>query len=184
MAYEALGEVTVVTLGGINKTTGKKNPTELEGYLLGIEDRANKFNPGKPQKFYLFQTKDGEVGVYGKAGIDSVLRGARLGAMTKLVSTGETLDTGKGFPMKVFKAFQDKTNFIDIGPTNAPAEAAAQDSYTGIDEEVAQDDSDDSLFDETPPARPVAARTPLATPDAARQAKVQALLAKSRPRTP
>lgn len=172
MAYEELGNITIVQLGGINKTTNKKNPTELEGYYLGAEPRPNKFNPAKPQNLYRFQTAQGEVGVFGKAGIDKVMKGAKIGTMTKLVNTGELLDTGKGLPMKVYKAFQDKHNFIDVD--TAPV------TTNWSDNEDSYSDDEDTSTDEVTPSRPVAPAVAASTPSAERQARVQALLNKSR----
>jgi hypothetical protein len=168
MAYEEISDIETVTLGGINKNTNEPNPTELEGYLVGKEQRPNKFNPGTPQNYYIFKTQYGLQGIYAKAGINSALKNAVMGRMTKLVATGETLDTGKGFPMKVFKAAQDKTNTIEVDLI--PAYANAVDS----------DDSDD-VGNWTPP---VAAKTtaptlkaPLSTVAASsNKAQIEALL--------
>lgn len=169
MAFKELGDVTPVTLGGINKETGAKNPTQLEGYYLRREERPNKFNPGKPQSFYVFQTKDGDRGLFGKAGIDREMKKAAIGAMTKVVDTGQVLDTGKGNPMKVFKVYQDSENTIDVH--------VIEDNYTG--DEPESDLDQEEILDEIPPARALPPRKPAASPDAAR---VQALLNKARSR--
>lgn len=174
MGYEALGEVQTIQLGGINKTTGKKNPTELEGYYLGSEDRPNKFNSNKPQKFYMFETADGQVGIYGKTGLDRVLRGARIGAMTKVVSTGEVIDTGKGNPMKVFKAYQDKANFIEVA---SQPSSTTDDGEQQSDQEYASEEVEE---DEPAPTKLVAKVPMTAISDSDRQAKMQALLNKHR----
>jgi len=153
MSYQELGEVEVVVLGGMNKSTGKKNPTELEGYLQRVEKRPNKFNPDKPQNFYVFLTEHGEKGIYAKAGINRVLRNAVYGAMTKLVATDELLDTGKGNPMKVFKAYQDKTNTIDVS-------ASAQVSDSGSYEETSEEEFEEELPLPPAPKAPVTPRSP------------------------
>ncbi len=171
MAYEEIGSVDVVVLGGVDKTTGRKNPTELEGYLVEIQQRPNKFNPNQPQNFYVFQTQAGLKGVYAKAGINSVLKGAQLGAMTKLVATGETLDTGKGNPMKVFKGFQDKKNTIDV----TTVQLTTTDDTESYESEEAEVEADEPVL--PPPARPARAA---AAPSAANQAAVQALLSGAR----
>jgi hypothetical protein len=114
MAYEKLNDVKAVSLGGVDKKTGKKNPVELEGYYIRKEEKPNKFNPTKPQSFYVFETKDGPVGLFGKAGIDREMKKANVGVMTKVVDTGKLLDTGKGNPMRVFEVFQDSSNTIDV----------------------------------------------------------------------
>ena len=177
MAYESLEqEFRGIKLGGIDQKTGKKNPTEIEGYYLGFEQRPNKFNPTKPQHFYKFQTSDGLVGVYGtSAGLVRAMRNAVEGRMTKLVDTGETLDTGKGNPMRVFKAWQDKNNTID------PASIALSDEVTaGNYEDPTDEDSEEESLDEVTPARATRPAIPVSTPSSSSQARVQALLGKSK----
>lgn len=186
MAYESLEqEYKIVKLGGIDKTTGKKNPTQLEGYYLGFELRPNKFNPQKPQHFFKFQTQAGLVGTYGNsAGMVRAMRNAVEGCMTKLVDTGETLDTGKGNPMRVFKAWQDKANTIDVSTVNVEEPTASDDNYTSTDD-IPSDDAlfdDEQAVDEIVPPRPVAPKVAPVV-DHARQAKLQAMLAKSKTRT-
>lgn len=187
MGYQELGNVRAVTLGGVNKTTGEKNPTELEGYYLRVEGRPNKFNKNKPQNFYVFQTKEGEVGLYGKAGIDREMKKAVAGRMTKVVHTGQTIDTGMGNPMIVFKVFQDRDNTINVDDFNPPAPTASTGSDDSDDDSGLHASGDyDSLGeeeDELPPPRPQAPRTPASTPSADKQARVQALLAKGRSKT-
>jgi hypothetical protein len=167
MAYEDLVNIQVVSLGGINAKTGKKNPTELEGYYLGSEQRPNKFNPEKPKNFYKFQTASGDIGVYGSAGIDDALKSARIGLMTKLVSTGQVKDTGKGNPMKLFKAAQDKTNTLSV--------PLGQSEWDGADSDAYEEESSDEVV----PTRPVAAVT-ATVPSTEKQARLNAMLNKHR----
>lgn len=168
--YEELEKTRSVQLGGVNKTTGKKNPTELEGYYVGVEKLPNKFNPGQPKNFYKFLTAAGEVGIFASAGLDYVLKGATPGLMTKVVSTGETLDTGKGNPMKVFKAYQDKTN--SVGDTVAAStESLSSGEDTG---------SEDEESDVAAPTRATPPAKALSSTDAERQAKFNALRNKSK----
>lgn len=187
MAYEEIGNVPTVVLGGVDKKTGKKNPTQIEGYLLRVEPRPNKFNPDKPQNYYVFRTKDGDKGVYAKAGIDRELKNARYGRMTLLIDTGKTLDTGKGNPMRVFKAQQDPDNNIALSEDDKvqgysnPGEPEIDD--TDADLQAGADDAGDSDLDGDAPAPdeqqvqrprpPVRAAQP---PSADRQKRVQDLL--------
>ncbi len=136
MAYEKLNDVKPVALGGIDKKTGQRNPTELEGFYIRREEKPNKFNPGKPQSFYVFETKDGPVGLFGKAGIDREMKKASIGVMTKVVDTGKLLDTGKGNPMRVFEVYQDSSNTIDVAEM-APVETPYADEPEADDEEEA-----------------------------------------------
>lgn len=182
MPYEELGSVDTVSLGGSDTKTGKANPTQIEGYLVSVEQRPNKFNPSKPQNFYIFKTKSGLKGVFAKAGIDSVLKGAQLGAMTKLISTGETKDTGKGFPMKVFKAYQDKTNTVDTGLYAAAASNDDESEDTGNEEYDSSSESDESQ-EEAPPARPTKPAQAAKSPTAESIARMQAALKNRVPKT-
>lgn len=177
MAYEILDDVKSVTLGGVDKKTNKKNPTQVEGYYLRVESRPNRFNPDKPQNFYVFQTAEGQVGVYGKAGIDREMKKATLGVMTLIKDTGQVLDTGKGNPMKVFQIAQDKANVLDADSLAASNVAPQSDEdYVSESEEADEEES----IEEAPPARPVAPKVPLKAPSAERQAALQALLSKTR----
>lgn len=177
MAYEILDDIRPVVLGGVDKKTGKKNPTQLEGYYLRVESRPNRFNPEKPQNFYVFQTAEGQVGIYGKAGIDREMKKATLGVMTLVKDTGQVLDTGKGNPMKVFQIAQDKANILDAD-TLAASNVAPQSDEDYVSE--SEDSDDGEAIEEAPPARPVAPKVPLKAPSAERQAALQALLSKTR----
>ena len=73
MAFKAVldlnAEVTI-SLGGMNKKTGKANPKSVEGYYLGkksIEDRKKKSGVSY---IYILQTDKGNVGVWGKTDMD------------------------------------------------------------------------------------------------------------------
>lgn len=194
MAYEEIGEIQTVVLGGVDKKSRKTNPTELEGHFVAVEQRPNKFNPQKPQNYYIFQTPVGLRGVFGKAGIDRVMKGALLGAMIKLVSTGELLDTGKGNPMKVFKAYQDKNNRIDASevsynlPTTTEEEGDtgptqyAQGAYTEVDENEV--DHDDTPVDEPTPARATRPAAPAQAASPTRVSQVQQMLNRGRASRP
>lgn len=178
MAYEILDDIQTVVLGGVDKKTGKKNPTQLEGYFLRVETRPNRYNPNKPQNFYIFQTSTGQVGIYGKAGIDREMKKATLGVMTLVKDTGQVLDTGKGNPMKVFQISQDKANVLDAASL-AQSNVAPQsdEDYISNSED---DETDEELVEEIAARAPVAPKVPLKTPSAERQAALQALLSKSR----
>lgn len=179
MAYDELGQIKSIQLGGVNTKTGKKNPTQLEGYYIGYEKRPNKFNPDKPKNFYKFQTAEGDVGIYASAGLDKVLESATLGVMTKIVATGETLDVGKGNPMKIFKAYQDKSNSIEVAQrqdAETPVTSDSDDSYVETAEAEAAFEEDESEPAPVVSARPVPPRTVPASINTSQQAKIQALL--------
>lgn len=166
-----------VNLGGINKKTGKPNPKSVEGYYLGTKTGIpNKFDPAKPDCMHILQTEKGNVGVWGKSHLNPQMSKAIPGSMVRITFTG-TRPSKKGNDQLLFTVEQDKTNNIDVG------DLQAQDSET-----YAADDSGDSELFEAPQEEPVyVAPTPPKTaakaPDAARQAKVQALLNGTRIKT-
>lgn len=167
MGYEKVSSVATVKLSGVNKLTGKKNPTTLEGYYVRWEPRPNSFNPDKPQKFYVFLTSEGEVGVYGTAGIDFEMKKCKIGQMTKLVNTGKEKPSKLGQPTKIYEAYQDKANTITqeeidlLNPESyLPSEEASATSAEQDDEEEDTLEGDTVSLDEitTPPAAFVNAR--------------------------
>lgn len=171
MAYEKLSDVKPVALGGVDKKTGHRNPTELEGYYIRREEKPNKFNPGKPQSFYVFETKDGQVGLFGKAGIDREMKKASIGVMTKVVDTGKTLDTGKGNPMRVFEVFQDSSNSISVEERVAAIEE-------GFDDEPEAEEDEEQ--EAAPVALPVRAPTRPAAVSTDTVSNAQSLLSRVR----
>lgn len=183
MAYRELTqEFSTVKIGGIDKETGKKNPTFIEGYYLGVETRPSKFKKDGVA-FYKFQTANGYEGTYGNsAGMVTAMKKAVVGRMTKLMDTGQTLDTGKGNPMRVFKAYQDDQNTIEI---DAPAEApehVEQEAYQSIDEEeeTSLDAEEQELDVVVPPSRPIAPKVAAKAPSAESQKRIQDILAARR----
>lgn len=172
MAYEELKDVTGIKLGGTNKKTGKPNPTRLEGYFIRVEERINKFNKDKPQKFYVFQTAEGDVGLYGTAGIDREMRKATPGRMTLVIETGETLDTGKGNPMKVYVVKQDKSNAIEVDN-----ETPSYDSLD-LDDSGAELEEEEELAPVVHKAVAAPIRAVASNLDSERRARVQAMLGK------
>lgn len=191
MAYEELGEVIHVTLGGVDKKTGKKNPLFVEGFFVRVEQKPDKFHKDRPQNFYVFKTSRGEVGVYGKAGINRAMNRCQLGVMTKLTNTEETVDTGKGNPMIVFKVAQDYTKKIDV-QTASPISSVKStqfandpDLQNSLNEDLntyemsEYDESEEDLVDDQPQIviPPRSTRSAIsAPPSAAAQAKVRAAL--------
>lgn len=188
-----------ISLGGFNKTLNKPNPTKIEGFYLGVQTGIkNKFNPEKPNCLHLFMTKEGITGVWGKTKLNKVMKEHAerdgLGFLVRAIQEG-TRPTGMGNDQLLYQLKVDKSQRIKVegAPKNGDTDdqssvtVANLDSTTGNTqsyETLGYDDDgvEDSSFDEeevvqeVPPARAVAPRKPLSSPDAARQAKVQALL--------
>ena len=180
-----LGCDKAISIGGLNKKTGKKNPTQLEGYFLGSRDIDNKLSATGKAKLHVFQTQNGTVGVFGKTDLDIKMATVTPGVMTRVTANGE-VPTNKGNPMKKYLVETDEEQTIEVSePT--PSNEEAPEEAGGAEEEYAEDDDaldedDDVPVDEPPAKRASPPKTPAAAPNAAHQDKVRALLNKPRGR--
>lgn len=150
-------------LGGIDKKTGKKNPTKEEGYYLGsrkVESRKGTSN------IYFLQTPEGTLGIWGKTDLDRKMLGATLGAMVRITQSG-MVKTPNG-DMYKFKVEQDLDNTIEVSEVSESSSSSSNSS----DEESYESEDSDSDYESDDSSNLVAAD--------ARAAKVKELLAKSR----
>lgn len=176
MAFKEVSSLdcdTTITLGGKDKKTGKPNPTRIEGYFLGTKEVGpNKFNKQKTDVVHVFQTKEGNTGVWGKTDLDTKLKNAIPGRMVRATFTG-TIPTNKGNDMLKYKVEVDDSNTIDV--SDLVVSTSDDNSYANetVDEE-SEDDAEDEY--ETPPKVAAAA---LAS-QAERKAKIDALLNKGK----
>lgn len=180
MAFKEVQDLstdTVVAMGGINKKTGKANPTKLEGYYLGKREVEDKKKKSGFSFIYAFQTGQGNIGVWGKTDLDRKMASASVGAMTRITQSGTT-PTPNG-DMYKFKVEIDLENTIEVLSSEVAASPNESDSFH---EDAAIDAEEEPALDEAPIARPAAPRAPAKAPSAAAQARVQALLSGSRPR--
>lgn len=173
-----------VQLGGKN-SEGRPNPTSIEGYYLGAKNVETTYGPGK---LHVFQTKDGNVGVWGKSNSNRLLTSDLVGQMVLLTFTGMSKPPKGKRPAYLFKVQHDPSNVIDTAglDLNSPGEGSVDDdAFVGADiQDTATTDDEsfdtveeDQPMDEVPPARNVTRAAPrAAVPDAARQAQVQRLL--------
>lgn len=177
MAFEELIDFnaeTTIALGGVDKASRKPNPTSVEGYYLTTKTVQGKKGPCK---LHIFQTPDGNIGVWGKTDMNRKLEQVRSGTDTGTayclrVTFKGMVDTPRG-EMYQYKVEKDKENFIAID-TVAPAEP----EYANDEPEESLDDDESSeVAAPVPAARAVRPSLPASTPDAERQAKVKALLA-------
>lgn len=192
MAYEeviALDADVTVSLGGVNRKTGKKNPTQVEGYYLGKREVEDKKSRSGVSYIYYFQTANGNVGVWGKTDLNKKMASAVAGAMTRATCTGQR-ETPNG-PMYTYKLEVDRTNIITVpnGLSASTEETTRSSGYNdGGDEDslytaatLLDDgsglsaDEEDASQDEALAAAELAAQAA-----AARKAKVQALLSKKK----
>lgn len=180
MAFKPLPNLDcdiTISLGGVNKKTGKPNPTSIEGYYKGarvVEDSKKK--SGKSY-IYVFETGKGNVGVWGKTDLERKMAGATISARTRVTQSG-TVSTPNG-DMYKYKVEVDLDDRCDVDGLPTQADDSSNDS--DLFEEPAEtslEDEEPALDEVKPAPRAVPARA--AAPDAARQAKVQALLNKGR----
>lgn len=178
-----LGTETVTQLGGINAKTGKPNPKSVEGYYLGFKATDSDFGPGK---LHIFQTAQGNVGVWGKTNSNRQLTSDLVGNMVKLVFTGMGKASKGRKPPYNYEVYEDKSDTIEVAPAAASTFGDNQESNddTSADEvDYSQDESEDSdvtteeeALDVAPPARPTMPRRVASTPSAASIASVKARL--------
>lgn len=171
MAFETLADLSTdnaIALGGFNKKERKANPTSITGYYIGSKQVASPKSKTGFAALHVFQTPEGNVGVWGKTDLDQKLRSAQLGAYTRVTFTG--MQETKNNPMYKYKVEIDRENTIEVAaPTNEPT-YAADDVGDGFE------DLDEYTADDAAPAR--APANPASTPTADQQARVQALLNK------
>lgn len=133
-------EVTI-SLGGVNKKTGKKNPTSIEGYYLGHRIVENKKGEGK---IHFFQTPKGNVGVWGKTDSDRKLSGVTPGTMTR-ISFDKMQPTPNG-EMYKYKVEVDGDNTIEVAGLSSASDDSGSSSTVDDDNGYSSDadTSDDS----------------------------------------
>lgn len=151
------------------KLGGENNPQSIEGYFLGTKATKSEYGDGK---LHIFQTSAGNVGVWGKTRMDSLLTQDLVGLMVLVSFTGMIAPSKKGRkPSYGYKVQFDKDNSINTDHINLSAASS---------EDEGSDDSEGYESDEAPVAykAPVAPSRPASTPSTDRQAQLQALLNK------
>lgn len=164
---------TTIALGGVNKKTGKANPTQVEGYYLGkkqVEDRKKKSGFSY---IYILQTPKGNIGVWGKTNLDQKMVAAVPGTMLRITQSG-TVPTPNG-DMYKFKVEFDADNTIEV----AGLESSDSSSSSSSNEDSNEDNSYASAGsdeEETTDGSSEDAAQSAALAAAERKARVEALL--------
>ena len=175
MAYEKVSDLstdTVVKLGGVNSKTGKPNPLNMEGYYLG--SRTVKSENGV-SAIHVFQTPKGNQGVWGTADINTKLGQIKPGTMV-LVEYVEKRKLQGGKTKHVYSVSFDKDNTIEVAASTAQTYDDGDDKggyQTASESTAGTYEEEDEGQDEELAALEAAAQ-------AARKAKVQALLNKNK----
>jgi len=165
-------------LGGLNKKTGKPNPKTAEGYYLGSKEVDSPKSKSGKAYLHILQTEDGNLGVWGKTDLDRKLKQVKAGEMIRITQSGK--QATKNGDMYKFTVEVDKENTIEVAfPEAEAAEHQDTDSYSDEGEE-SDVDGEEEQPDEVPPARTARTVQAATPPSASQQAKVAALLSKSR----
>ena len=181
MAYQTKTELSsekTYSLGGVDKSTGKKNPTSVEGYYIG--SRVTKDTGYGPGLLHFFQTPTGNHGVWGKTRLNNLLSPDLVGQMVLATFTGMSPPRKGKNPSYLYKVQHDPSNFIEVANDATEPQAITEDGDDGHQGDEPQGETDPAdepeQMDVAPPPRPVAPRAPAQAPSPDRQAKVQALL--------
>ena len=81
----------------------------MEGYYLGFKIVETQFGKGK---LYIFETKDGNIGIWGKKQLNEDLPKVPVGTMMRITFKG--MRKGKFRPLHVYEIEKDPTNTIDV----------------------------------------------------------------------
>jgi len=152
MAFKELADLdceVTTALGGLNKRTNKPNPTSIEGYYIGSRKVPSKKSSTGFANIYVFQTAEGNVGVWGKTNLDSKMSNVTPGHLTRVTYVG--MQETKNNPMYKYKVEVDSENTIEVAAANSGA------SDEGDDESYSGYDSDDEEEPE-PPSRGAGSR--------------------------
>ncbi len=157
---------TTVAIGGLNKKTGKKNPTSVEGYYLGKRQVESKKAKSGFAFIYYFQTSKGNIGVWGKTDLDRKMSTVTPGVMVR-ASFDKMVPTPNG-DMYKFKVEFDPDNTIEV---SAQADDSSTENEEAANEEETQEESEEETEEVDEDALQAAALLA-----AERKAKVAALL--------
>lgn len=173
MAFKQVAAVdadTTTAVGGVNRKTGKKNPTSVEGYYIGSKQvDSPKAKSGKAY-LYILQTPKGNLGVWGKTDMDKKMQQVTPGNMIRITHSG--MQATPNGEMYKYTVEQDDTNVIEVAASNVPEQA--DDSEPSFDQEESFDAATPNDLDEEDD------RQAQALAQAERKAKVQAMLNKNK----
>lgn len=176
MAYEtkaSLNADVTVVLGGKDKKTGKTNPTSIEGYFLG-----NRITPDKglgEGVLHIFQTENGNVGVWGKTSSKALLTDNHVGQMCLLSFTGMSTPKPGRQAAYQYKLQFDKGNTIDTSGLDVNASDESEPDFGNVDETDIDDSGNEEVY-EAPVQRAAAPKSPARPNNAEQRAKINALI--------
>lgn len=160
-----------ISLGGINKKTGKPNPTQVEGYFLRTKAVPDKKKKSGYSYIHLFQTAKGNVDVWGKTHMDNQMVNYTPGTMLRVTQAG-TRTTPNG-EMFLYEIEFDPSNTIEVAVQATTTVAHAEEGEEYV--EVAEDEVEEPFI---APAK--APKVAAKAPTSAMQAQIQAALLKNK----
>lgn len=149
---------------------GKDAPTSVLGYYLGAKNVESDFGPGK---LHVFQTAEGNIGVWGKSNLNAQLSEGLIGQMCQVQFSGMGKAQKGRKPPYLFTVEHDEDDTIDVSSVTASSASEEPDYGDNADGEVGEEET---YADEVPVKRASPPKTPASAPDAARTARVSALL--------
>jgi hypothetical protein len=164
---EDLNPDTVVSLGGSNRKTGKKNPDVIEGYYLGKRVVSDPKKKSGQSFIYVLRTAKGDKGVWGKTDMDRKMGSAVVGAMLRISHTG--MATTPNGEMYKYKVEIDTDNTIEVTGAVSASEPNTDEGYAADISEIETYSDEDTSEDEDQAQQ-------LALAAAERKAKTLALL--------
>ena len=176
MAFEQITDLTceVTTgLGGLNKKTGKQNPTQAEGYYLGTKSVKTDRNTSQ---LHILLTPEGSLGVWGRTDLDRKMKNVTPGIYVRLTQNGKA-ETPRG-EMYKYVVEVDRANTMDVSLVASNPVVAQNDSSDAEYEEPAEIEEDE--VQEYVPPRATAPKAPASAPNKEQQQRVQDLLNKTR----
>jgi hypothetical protein len=160
---------TVIALGGQDKKTKKANAKQIEGYYLGSRTVADKKKKDGKSYIHVFQTAEGNTGVWGKTDLDRKLLAVTPGTMTRATHTGFR-ETPNG-DMYTYKVEVDSENTIDVSDLVKQAQSTDTSTEGGYEDSGEEYDNEEETAYEPEPMQSAQA-------NAEKQRKVQDILSR------
>lgn len=153
----------------------EKKGDKIDGYYIKTTEVTID---GRPVKKHIFKTAKGLVSVLGQFQLGQQLAEVPTGSRVVAVLLGiQKLKAGK--TMKLYDVSFDDEDGLDSGTVEAASEAV-ETELEEVEEDDVSVDSEEEPLDVAPAARATPPKTVAKPPTADAQARVQALLAKSR----
>lgn len=166
-------------LGGVDKKTRQENPTSITGYYLGSKNVPSQKSKTGFTRLHVFQTANGNEGVWGKKNLDDQMVNVTPGLMVRVTFVG--MKETKNNPMYVYRIEADRTQTIDVSTAQSSTDET---QYSDEGQEYQGGEAEQTPPDEVQPARPQAPAAPARAPSLQAQQNVKNILANKGQRRP